>query len=440
MPEQFGGPGNDVLIGTPGEDGLYGFGGDDILDGAGGDDWLQGGAGADQIIGGAGLLDYAAYKSAPEGVLVDLATPSLNTGDAAGDSYGGIEGLVGSLFSDSLRGDNGDNYLFGLDGSDSLYGRDGVDTLVGGDGDDYLTGGAGGDYLIGGAGLDQVLYTFATAGLTVDLLHPWAFNTGEAAGDNYDSIEGLAGSAFNDTLSGNLVDNYVWGGDGNDTLFGRAGNDTLVGGAGNDFLEGGEGRDLLVGGDGFDFAMYTTATAGVRAFLSFPFGTGEAFGDSFFSIEGLWGSDFDDNLSGNEGDNSLVGGAGNDFLFGAGGADVVQGGAGDDNVGGGDGNDMLGGGAGNDTINGGPGRDTYIFGVGDGIDRIGDMSTDLGFGATPIDQIQLSTALGVTSFADVQARAQQVGNSTVITFDANTVLELTNVHSLSLSASNFLFV
>ena len=113
-----------------------------------------------------------------------------------GDTYAGIEGLIGSLFEDSLRGDAGDE-VSGLDGSDSLYGRDRIDTLVGGDGADYLIGGAGGDYLLGGAGFDQVLYSFATSGLTVDLLHPWSFNTGEAAGDDYSSIEGVAGSAFN---------------------------------------------------------------------------------------------------------------------------------------------------------------------------------------------------------------------------------------------------
>lgn len=423
MPQQTGGPGPDLLIGGNDEDGLYGLGGADVLDGGGGDDWLQGGEGADQIIGGTGTLDYAAYKSSLEGVLVDLALPSLNAGvDAIGDSYSGIEGLIGSLFADSLRGDSGDNYIFGLDGSDSLYGRDGVDSLVGGDGADYLHGGGGGDYLIGGDGFDQALYSYVTSGITVDLLHP-SFNTGEAVGDHYSSIEGLAGSAFDDRLSGNFEDNYLWGGDGNDALFGRIGNDTLIGGAGNDTLTGGEGRDLLVGGDGIDTASYAAATGAVRIFLSIQqFGTGEAEGDSFFSIEGLEGSAFDDNLAGNGGDNILLGGAGNDALSGAGGADLIAGGRGDDRLFGGD------------------GRDTFVFGVGDGRDFIGDMSNELGFGATPLDVIQLSTALGVSSFEDVMARAQQVGNSTIITFDANTTIELAGTPFLSLSSDNFVFV
>ena len=423
MPQQFGTPGNETLTGTSGEDGLYGFEGDDILDGAGGDDWLQGGPGADQIIGGAGALDYAAYLSSMAAVTVDLIFPNRNLGlDAVGDTYSGIEGLIGSQFGDSLRGDVGNNYLFGMGGSDSLYGREGVDSLVGGDGDDYLHGGEGGDYLIGGDGFDQALYSYVTSGLLVDLLHP-SNNSGEAVGDHYSSIEGLAGSPFDDELRGNLGDNNLWGGDGADRLVGRGGNDTLVGGAGDDLLDGGEGRDLLVGGDGFDYAVYSNATEAVRILMSSAQGiSGEAVGDFLFSIEGLIGSAFDDGLFGNGADNILIGLAGNDTLVGA---------AGDD---------RLSGGAGSDTLSGGLGRDVFVFGAGDGRDTIGDMSSDFGFGATPLDVIELSTALGVSSFAEVMTRARQVGNSTVITFDADTVLELVGVPVLALSSDNFIFV
>jgi Ca2+-binding RTX toxin-like protein len=423
MAEQTGGPGPDILVGGDGEDGLYGLGGADTLDGGGGDDWLMGGEGADTIIGGTGNLDYASYLSSLEGVLADLITPVINVGiDALGDTYSGIEGLIGSNFGDSLRGDDGGNYIFGMAGSESLYGRDGVDTLVGGDGADYLHGGEGGDYLIGGEGFDQALYSYVTSGITVDLLHP-SFNTGEAVGDHYSSIEGLAGSPFNDTLSGNFEANYLWGGDGNDTLFGRVGDDTLIGGAGDDYLEGGEGRDLFVGGDGVDFAMFTSATQGVRVWLSIPqISTGEAEGDSFFSIEGIWGSNFDDSLAGNGADNILVGGAGDDTLSGAEGVDV------------------LAGGAGNDRLVGGLGRDTFVFGVGAGHDVIADMSSELGYGAAPIDVIQLSTALGVSSFEEVIARAQQVGGATVITFDSDTTLELVGIPLLSLGGDNFSFI
>lgn len=54
-------------------------------------------------------------------------------------------------------------------------------------------------------------------------------------------------------------DNYIDGGDGNDTIDGALGNDTLIGGSGNDSLIGGYGDDSLVGGQGNDTLA---ATAG----------------------------------------------------------------------------------------------------------------------------------------------------------------------------------
>ncbi|MEJ2035477.1 MAG: calcium-binding protein, partial [Maritimibacter sp.] len=116
--------------------------GDDIIHGNGGNDTLIGGAGADVLDGGAGH-DTASYQSSAAGVTVDLATGTGSGGDAAGDTFSGIENLTGSDFADTLTGDAGSNTLIGGAGND---------TLNGGAGDDWLQGGAGGDTLIGGAG------------------------------------------------------------------------------------------------------------------------------------------------------------------------------------------------------------------------------------------------------------------------------------------------
>ena len=254
-----GGAGNDLILGNAaaniiwgngGNDILYGYGGDDSLYGGDGNDNLVGGPGADRLDGGNGL-DLANYGSATSGVIADLLTPGVNTGDAAGDTYFSIERLYGSVFNDTLRGDDADNDIYGIGGNDILFGRGGNDRLYGGDGNDNLVGGPGADRLDGGNGLDLANYGSATTGVIADLLTP-GVNTGDAAGDTYFSIERLYGSVFNDSLRGDDGDNDIYGIDGNDTLYGRGGNDKLYGGDGNDNLYGGDGNDILVGGEGAD--------------------------------------------------------------------------------------------------------------------------------------------------------------------------------------------
>lgn len=197
--------GQEILNGGKGHDLLDGGGADDLLRGAQGNDRLNGGPGADTLAGGAGF-DYAHYNLSPQGLTVSLADPSANTGEAAGDVFRSIEGLYGSRFADLLRGDTGDNILVGNLGADTLR---------------------------GGAGLDSAGYMDAASRVVADLLDS-SRNTGEAKGDVYISIEGLIGSAFNDTLTGDTRGNRLDGGAGNDMLAGGLGNDTLVGLDGRD--------------------------------------------------------------------------------------------------------------------------------------------------------------------------------------------------------------
>jgi Ca2+-binding RTX toxin-like protein len=289
------------------------------------------------VLNGGGGQDYADYIDSPVGLTVSLANPSINTGEAAGDTYTSIEKLRGSNFNDKLIGDAHDN---------------------------TLRGGLGADTLNGGAGFDFASYAGSAAGLTASLASP-ASNTGEAAGDTYISIEGLRGSNFNDKLTGDAHDNFLQGELGADTLNGGAGfdyadyvnatsgvtaslanpasntgeaagdtytsieglrgskfNDKLIGNGSNNYLRGGLGADTLNGAGGFDVADYKNATSGVTANLANPaLNTGEAAGDTYTSIEGLRGSGFNDTLTGNGAANSLEGDGGNDRLTGGGGAD-----------------------------------------------------------------------------------------------------------------------
>jgi serralysin len=114
-------------------------------------------------------------------VVASLSMPSMNTGEAAGDTYIGIEGLIGSPHSDHLHGDSQNNIIYGYGQDDVLSGGAGSDTLYGGAGWDFLSGGADGDILYGGLGRDHFYFNradgstdhiadFATAGLDHDVI------------------------------------------------------------------------------------------------------------------------------------------------------------------------------------------------------------------------------------------------------------------------------
>ena len=149
------GAANDVADAGAGKDYLAGGHGDDALSGGAGDDLLEGGPGADSLHGGDGV-DAAGYATSLAGVQASLDRPEGNTGDAAGDSYAGIENLLGSAYADRLEGDAGANALRGGAGDDRLGGLGGDDRLVGGDGNDIIAGGSGDDKIFGSAGDDRM--------------------------------------------------------------------------------------------------------------------------------------------------------------------------------------------------------------------------------------------------------------------------------------------
>jgi len=321
------------LKGSDYADTLYGDADHNSLYGGGGNDYLQGGVGNDHLDGGDGF-DVASYAAATSGVAVDLLDRSRNRGEAAGDIHVSIEGLIGSSYDDQLRGANGS------------------ESLSGGAGDDWLEGRGGGDRLDGGEGLDYASYDNSSSGVVVDMLNT-GFNTGDAVGDTYVSIEGVIGSSHSDNLSG------------------TAGVDSLFGGAGDDVLQGCQGGDLLDGGEGFDFVSYWNASSGVYASLVAGQGyAGDASGDLLIRIEGLQGSNYGDRLYGGDDGNTLYGWGGNDQLFGVAGNDYIEGGSGDDVISGGLGLDWLLGNAGADEFR----MNTSPSAGGDDVDMLADFN------------------------------------------------------------------
>lgn len=235
---------------------LEGVPGAETLQGGTGDDVLVGSTGADLMDGGAGF-DFIDYSEARGSQRIDLMFPELNTNLATGDRHVSIEGVIGGFGADNIRGTLGDNILRGEGNVDYLFGRRGNDVLDGGIGDDVLFGGVGADTLIGGLGRDRAQYSESTAAVLVDLQFTFN-NTGEAVGDVYSGIEGLAGSSFNDMLFGDGSANQLFGRDGDDLMYGRTGNDYLNGGAGADWLEGSSGNDTMRGGTHADTFVFNT--------------------------------------------------------------------------------------------------------------------------------------------------------------------------------------
>ncbi len=170
------------------------------------------------------------------------------------------------------------------------------------------------------------------------------------------NIENVIGTAYNDTITGNDLDNLlagykgndtITGGDGNDTLLGGAGSDNISGGKHDDTLSGGDGIDTLDGGEGNDTANYQIDTddknggpGGAGFDIHLDWGTVQsrstgAVVDTLISIENAVGSNKNDAITGDGGANVLVGVDGNDTINGGGGNDVISGGVGNDTIDGG---------------------------------------------------------------------------------------------------------
>lgn len=362
--ELHGGEGNDTLSAAfgGGDNSLYGDGGDDtltVLGFVGGTNLLDGGAGNDSMTGSTGDDTYVVDS------MLDIVEEEDDSGvDTVRSGIGyrlgaNIERLIltGSAQVNGL-GNSLDN------------------TLIGNDGDNYIDGFAGADSMEGGLGSDlyvirDVTDTIIEKGFDYDRVRSRIDYT---LTDLVEELT-LVGSAVRGV--GNDLGNKIVGNSEKNVLTGLAGNDQLFGGAGNDVLLGGVGADLLNGGAGIDRAQYSQATAGLRADLQAPgTNTREAAGDTYVSIENLFGTRFNDVLLGDSGPNALYGHLGNDVLYGR---------------------------AGNDALYGGANPDRFVFAAGGDRDTVYDFQNDL-------DMIDLRTFGFASPGAALNVAAQKDGN------------------------------
>ena len=320
--------------------------------------------------------------------------------------------LNGTADADLIKAKGGNDTVFGGDGNDSILGGGGNDSVEGGEGNDTLKGGSGNDWLFGGAGNDKVFgnkgddilvasegndtlnggldndtvvfsgnradYTITQVNATTVILTDAAGNTARVV-----NVESFQFADVTQTFAEVLVPI-------DDLFVGVAGAETFDGGIGDDTLAGDNLEDYFFGGDGVDTFDFSDNTIGVQVVdLGYGGGNGpnlvidDANGDFVSStggaegVERMIGTDLNDVFMIIEGDVTYIdAGAGDD---------VVLGSFGDDTLLGGDGNDQMGGLEGDDLITTGAGVD-FIFvdrdtaagpATGDGHDTVTDFDPTL---------------------------------------------------------------
>jgi Ca2+-binding RTX toxin-like protein len=282
---------NEIIVGSRGNDLIYAQGGDDTVYGDGGNDKIYGSYGIDRLYGGDG--SDTIYGGDNPDLIDGGAGDDFLYGESSGTDIAGMDQVIGGAGNDYINGGIGIDKLFGGNGDDVMYGEQDTDPFFeGNDGNDYLDGGAGTDMLYGSNGDDMLLdgtdvdISFGQAGddwfkvgdiaqalstgpdeilggdgVTDDGNTPgtigfdvmdFSLQHARPVGVAYDldqqanplaavnaaqsvpaafEIEGLVGSVSNDTLGGDVGNNWIVGGSGSDLLTGDAGNDVIVGGS-----------------------------------------------------------------------------------------------------------------------------------------------------------------------------------------------------------------
>lgn len=443
---QVGTPGADTLRGTTAPDAILGKEGNDVIRGNGGHDMLAGGAGNDLI-----TIGDAQNRA------IDLSSEAF--GDDGNDTIlGGADDdtLNGGTGVDSMTGGDGNDYYIvddvndvvvekqghgtrdkmttyvdytlakdasieliylnsetglkvtGSDLLNSIYGDIASDTLFGAGGDDVLDGRGGADHLHGGKGNDRymvdandVLYEEAGEGDHDVVYARTSYSLTDAAEIEDLTVIGvktgvtLGGNKYDNKIAGNVGDDVLRGEGGNDVLKGVGGNDTMIGGVGNDTYYVDTVGDVVVevAGEGTSDRIYASVNYTLSESVDVEY---------LYAVASKIGRE----LGGNSRANQILGSNGNDTITG---------------------------GAGDDILRGGGGGDLFVFGKGDGHDRINDFRP-----GTTGDKIAFHDGV-YADFADMMGHARQNLGNVVITADDGDSLILGQTQLASLKAGDFIF-
>jgi len=332
---------NNVITGNIKNDTLVGGAGNDTLNGGAGKDSMDGGVGNDTYYVD-NLLDTVIETTANaagggvDTVLSSVSFSLVNAGNADNLTLTGSADIDGggNVLNNLIVGNAGDNQLVG-----GSRGNSGTDTMRGGAGDDDYEIDSAGDLVVENAGEGDDWVVAYMAGTFTTYTLP----------ANVETLEAFAPG--NVTLTGNALDNAIYGDIFNDTLSGLGGNDYLDGRSGNDVMIGGAGDDYFVvnvfnaatptlgdqvrelAGGGTD-TIYSSVTINLSAPAHTVAGVGMANVENLYltgagAIDAT-GNSLGNDIVGNYGDNVLQGAGGDDrFFFDAGtlgDADAIYGG------------------------------------------------------------------------------------------------------------------
>ncbi|OWY35892.1 beta strand repeat-containing protein [Herbaspirillum aquaticum] len=340
------------------------------LTGGVGNDTFVASAAANNFDGGAGS-NRVSYAASNAGVIVDLVLGSGSGGYADNDTYVNIQNVTGSTANDTFiaslaandfvggGGTNTVSYakasdgngvivdLFHGTGSNGFAGGDtysGIQNVIGSAYDDTFIADSNTNVFAGGLGSNTVSYAFSTAAVTVNLV-TGSGSGGFAAGDTYTGIQNVVGSSLDDLIIASSEANSIDGGtstasshnrvsyassdagvtvdlnftNGNGTSGGYATGDKLANiqdltGSGFDdtFVASLAANNFDGGGSSHNRVSYASSNAAVTVDLNFTNGTGTsggyAAGDTLTNIQDLTGSSFDDTFVASNAANRFDGG------------------------------------------------------------------------------------------------------------------------------------